>query len=119
MKKNVIYLCFLLVAVACSTSKKAVNVQYNLSNNVVITGGDGYSFDKAKVVIAKNSREGIASEYEYLDKVYGKMHTDWVLVSQSLQYYKKKPFDVLKIKLIKNNKELRVHFNISSFFGKY
>jgi|VirMetMinimDraft_7_1064189.scaffolds.fasta_scaffold09596_3 hypothetical protein len=119
MKKNLMYLCFLILFAACAAPNKSLQSEYTFSNNVIIKGGDGHSFEKSKVIIAQNSRDGIASEYEYLEKVYGKMQTDWILLSQSLQYNKKKPFDVLKIKLLDTNKELRVFFDITSFFGKY
>ena len=119
MRKVVILFIGLLAIASCSTPKNKVADQITLSNNVIIRGGDGSSFEKAKIVIAKNSRDGIASEYEYLGRKYGEMQQDWILIKQSLHHNKDKPFDVLRIKLIKENKEMDVYFEISSFFGKY
>ncbi len=125
MKKIISFLWVLLLLTSCATSTKTTQVKkassntITLANGVVIKGGDGSSFEKAKIIIAKNSMIGIRSEYNYLSKVYGKRGIDWNLIQQSLNYHKKKPYNVLKIKLIKTNKELEVYFEISSFFGKF
>lgn len=119
MKKILLLFIGLLAITSCSTPKKVVSKQYVFSNNVIIRGGDGSSFEKAKIVIAENSRDGIASEYEYLGQKYGEMQQDWILVRQSLHHHKDKPYDVLRIKLLKEKKDIDVYFEISSFFGKY
>ncbi len=77
-------------------------------------GGDGMSMDNAvKITGAKNEQEGVAAEYAYLAKEY----EGYKIVSQSLINKKGKSFDVLEIRT-KENKTVKVYFDISDFFGK-
>jgi len=52
MKKNLMYLCFLILFAACAAPNKSLQSEYTFSNNVIIKGGDGYSFEKSKIIIA-------------------------------------------------------------------
>lgn len=117
MKKLII--CLLCIAFSCSSSKNISENSNRITriDNAQFYGGDGSSFEKAIIIKAKTSSEGIAAEYNYLEKKYGRKNVDWQMIQQSLSYHNKKPFDILKIK--HNNKEFDVYFEISSFFGKY
>ncbi|WP_439130824.1 hypothetical protein [Polaribacter sp.] len=117
MKKLII--CLLLVVSACATSKNTTkkDVKITTIENISFSGGDGSSFKNSVIVNAKNSREGIAAEYKYLAKKYGRRGVDWQMIKQTLSYNDKKPFDVLSINY--NSKKMEVYFEISSFFGKY
>ncbi len=128
MKKEFIIilgLCFLLIS--CGTSfqpnnKKNLTEYYfkkpNLKN-VSYEGGDGSSFEKAVIIKnAKNTRNGIASEYSYLEKEYGKRGTGWIFISQSLERKNENIYDVLRIQNNADNEILIIHFEISDFYGK-
>ena len=90
--KNLTSLLFIILIISsCSSVPKTSNNtvksnQITLSNGVIIKGGDGSSYKKAKIIIAKNSTIGIRSEYEYLEKTYGKRGVDWMFIQQSLNY---------------------------------
>lgn len=68
---------------------------------------DGSSFEKA---IKVNS---VTEEYEWLRKYY----PDFEMISQGLYFENNIPYDVLSI--IVDGVEKKVHFEISSFFGKF
>ena len=119
--KKIIYLLFITLFLSSCGAKKNI-VSANNTNtisvkNVTFSGGDGSSYEKAIIVKAKNSTDGIGAEYKYLDQKYGRRGVDWQMIQQSLSYKNNKPFDVLKIKY--KGKVLNIYFEISSFFGKF
>jgi len=87
---------FLIIMTSCSTTKNIGNIQR-----------DGSSFEKA--VLAKS----ISDEYKYVRKVC----SDCELLGQSLNFKKKKPYDILRLKK-SNGEEISYYFDISKFFGK-
>ena len=119
--KKIFYLLFItLIFTSCGSKKNVIsaNTKNNISvKNVTFSGGDGSSYEKAIIVKAKNSSEGIGAEYKYLDQKYGRRGIDWQMIQQYLSYNNKKPFDILKIKY--KGKVLNIYFEISSFFGKF
>lgn len=119
--KKIIYLLFItLFLSSCGVKKNTVstnNTNKISVENVTFSGGNGSSFEKAIIVKAKNSTDGIGAEYKYLDQKYGRRGVDWQLIQQSLSHKNNKPFDVLKIKY--KGKVVNVYFEISSFFGKF
>jgi hypothetical protein len=119
--KKFIYLLFIALLLSSCGAKKNTIVTNNTNivsvKNVTFSGGDGSSFDKAIIVTAKNSTDGIAAEYKYVAKKYGRRGVDWKMIQQSLSYNKKTPFDILKINY--KEKEINIYFEISSFFGKF
>ncbi|MBM4295821.1 MAG: hypothetical protein FJ126_13090 [Deltaproteobacteria bacterium] len=75
--------------------------------------------EKAVVIKgATNSRDGIAAEYAYLEKRFGKRNVDWKLKRQSLRHHQGKHFDFLEIEL-KDGSPKEVFFDITEFFGKF
>lgn len=120
MKKIIYLLIITLFLTSCGVKKNTIstnNINKISVKNATFSGGDGSSYEKAIIIEAKNSTNGIAAEYKYLNQKYGRRGVDWQMIQQSLSYNKKKPFDVLKIKY--KEKEINIYFEISSFFGKY
>ncbi|MBU0650898.1 hypothetical protein KKC59_03205 [bacterium] len=86
---------------------------------ILFAGGQGHKIEDAiHVVGAKNSIEGVAAEYNYLEQRFGTKDKDWDVKSQSLINEKGKFFDKLEINNIKENKIEDIYFDISEFFGK-
>ena len=81
---------------SCFSTKKLADVQ-----------ADGSSFKQA---ISVNS---IAEEYAYVREVC----PDCVIIAQSLQFHKKKAYDVLEFEQA-DGTTIYYYFDISSFFGK-
>lgn len=115
MKKGLrllfLLLCFGIFSTSCFHHKQSHHAQ---NASISYDGGDGMSMDNAvKISGAKNETEGIAAEYAYLAKEY----TGYKLISQSLINKKGKSYDVLEIRT-KENKTVKVYFDISEFAGK-
>ena len=69
--KKIIYLLFITLFLS-SCGVKRNTVLTNNTNNISVkdvsfSGGDGSSYEKAIIVKAKNSTDGIGAEYKYLD----------------------------------------------------
>jgi len=81
-------------------------------------GGDGSSVESAiRVVGAKGERDGVESEYWYLQQVYGSRESGtWQFVGQSLLHVSGKAYDHLDI--VVGGRRTSVFFDISEFFGK-
>ncbi len=80
---------------------------------VLISGGDGSSFNDAIVISDCTESEGVHQEYIELKKIFGPYKTN----SQRLMEHEGKMFDVLDVELPRG--KLVVYFDISAFFGKY
>jgi hypothetical protein len=78
---------------------------------------DGSSIEKAVIIKAANSMEGISAEYQYLSNKYGIRGQDWNLEMQSLMQDKGKSYDVMMVAL-KDGTKQSIFFDISEFFGK-
>lgn len=87
--------------------------------NIIYQGGDGKTMEDAIIIInARNSRDGIAAEYEYIKETYGTRNIEWKLISQSLDRSTNKKYDIIKIQTIPENKDVTLYFDITNFFGK-
>lgn len=75
---------------------------------------DGSSFEKAIVILKKNTMEGIAEEYKWLKENY----PGYTFISQSLTHKGNKSYDILTIQT-KDGEKKSVYFDITGFFGKF
>src|SRR3989339_214187 len=92
--------------------------QKDLQERIVFEGGAGES--PAAAVVIKGAKDivvGIAAEYYYLEKKYGRQNVNWKLISQNLLHKQDKHFDLLIIKLVDGSQK-EVYFDITEFFGK-
>jgi hypothetical protein len=90
----------------------------NLTKKCTFSGGDGSSEDKAIIIHASSSSEGVEAEYEYLCKNYGERGVDWELYSQTFfTSDARKKIDVLEIRRV-DGSVISVYFDISQFFRK-
>lgn len=121
MKNQILCIVLACCFFSCSSTKTASNAISITSSTDLFSfkGGNGNSFKKAVVIIAKNSKDGADAEYYFLDKKYGREKSNWYLIQKDLVFKENKPYDVLKIKELSNNNEISVYFEISSFYGKY
>jgi hypothetical protein len=72
------------------------------------------------IIDAPDHASGVAAEYEYVSQRYGHRGVDWQLSRQTLVKgtAEGRRYDVLTIRL-KTGQTTDVHFDITSFFGKY
>ena len=128
MKKIIILFGLSLLISSCGTTFQRSNLaRFNrgYSRNIDLTdieflGGNGDSIENAIIIKnAGNSENGIASEYAYIEKHYGKRTIDWEKTKQSLDEKDGKFYDILQIKIISDNQTEIIYFDITDFFGKH
>jgi hypothetical protein len=81
---------------------------------VTYAGGDGATQENAVVIQAKSSMVGVRAEHAWLAQHY----PGFKLTSQSLIRNAGKTYDLLEIRT-SEGQELKVHFDISAFYGKF
>lgn len=79
--------------------------------------GDGSSAGKAVVIKAVSSIIGMSEEYDYLERMCGKMDVDYTCEMQRQKSIKGRHYDIMSIKM-KDGTERMFWFDITSFFGK-
>src|SRR5439155_25620807 len=106
--KNFAAIFFLsLILFACSSTKKNIkananNIKANTNTTVTkinsvdtsLKANDGSSYQNAIIIDDKSEATGIAKEYDWLKKNY----YGYSFISQSLNNYEGKPYDIIKIK---------------------
>lgn len=123
MKKS-IPLLFVIAMVSCTTTKSTKASDYwnqpaDLSK-IVYEGGDGKSLENAVIIKnAENEINGVASEYAYISKGYGKKFTDWKPVGQSTQTIDNKKIDLIMVSIIAKQQTDTIYFDITDFYGKF
>jgi hypothetical protein len=86
--------------------------------HITFKGGPGDTPETAVLISgAPNSIAGIAAEYAYLRKKFGRENVDWNLYRQSVLEQDGKFYDRLELDL-KDGSRKTVFFDISEFFGK-
>jgi hypothetical protein len=81
---------------------------------VVVSPGDGKSFETAVLIREKTEDKGIHAEYVWISEHY----TNYKIVRQSLSTWNKKPFDVITIELGDSSKK-DIYFDISRYYGHF
>lgn len=80
---------------------------------VVVSGGNGSSFENAIIISDCDNMQGIKQEYIELRHRFG----NYRLVRQDLMEYNKKMFDKLEIEG-EDGQIIEVYFDITELFGK-
>ena len=81
-------------------------------------GGDGATKKTAIIILgAKGERDGVDSEYQYLDLLYGPRPDGWTMIQQSLLGDMDQNYDALEIE--RDGKRQTVYFDITAYFGKF
>ena len=81
-----------------------------------ITDSDGSSPEKAIVIQnIKSYSEGVDAECEYLESIYGKQNVEWRLNEQGVTMYRKRFYDIIKIKF-RNGQKRTFWFDINAFY---
>ena len=76
----------------------------------------GESIEEAIIILdAESHAEGVASEYEYLEKKYGKRGEDWEVERQALLQRDERYYDRIDV-CFSDGTRKSVYFDITSFF---
>lgn len=123
--KKLLLLSVLMFLYACASTHSAGDGSFQGSKKekklggIVFEGGDGTSQVRAVIITnAETSYKGIQAETIWLEKNHGIRNLDWRMISQDLLEAKNKTYDVITIKKIASKKEVKVYFDITSFYGK-
>ena len=85
---------------------------------ITFKGGPGDTPETTVVILgASDSIDGIAAEYSYLEKKFGRQNLAWRLRRQSILNQKGKVYDRMDLDMQDGSKKT-VFFDISEFFGK-
>jgi hypothetical protein len=78
----------------------------------------GESMEDAIIIQAPNSEIGVAKEYQWVEKHFGRRNVSWKLASQALVPGGDRFYDLLHIRLA-DGTEKKLYFDITDFFGKF
>ena len=119
MKPFLLFLGVIMLGVIFSVSASAQPApEQPAKPQITFKGGSGETPESAVVILgAPNSIAGIAAEYSYLKKKFGRENDDWLLIRQSVLNQKDKVYDRMDLDL-KDGSKKSVFFDISEFFGK-
>ena len=107
MKRNLLLLIIpILLFYSCAGTKKIAGVYQGIA--------DGTSYKNAIIIQEKSEKAGINAEYAWIKLKYPNSSTR----GQTLNYYEKKPFDIIKI-ITTDGRNIDVYFDISNFYGKF
>jgi hypothetical protein len=112
MKKILFLLAICLSFSACSGHKKITEAN-NTTTAVSSSDRDGSSFEKAIIITEQHETQGIDAEYAWIRAHY----SGYKIAGQSLNNYKKKPYDIINI-IMDDGTKNAIYFDISKFFGK-
>lgn len=101
----------LIISCSLTRGPQTNNVQQSSGQ---VSGGDGSSYAQAVVIEEKSESTGVTAEYAWLKKHY----PGYRMKSQSLNFHKNKPYDILSI-VPAEGEEKEVYFDISNFYGKF
>ncbi|MFZ3223134.1 MAG: hypothetical protein WA142_08575 [Rugosibacter sp.] len=80
--------------------------------------GDGNTRESAIVINATSSIVGINAEYQWLTSRFGKQDQDWTIEMRMYGKTGDKSYETFVIELA-NESSKTVHFDISSFYGRF
>jgi len=89
------------------------------NSEIRFNGGDGSSMENATIIIgAKNEKEVLAAEIDYISRKHGERGRYWKIVMQSNFRENNRYYDEFNIKDLKNDSRTSYYFDITAFSGK-
>jgi hypothetical protein len=79
--------------------------------------GSGQSMEDAIVIHVADASTGVEKEYEILGGMFGRLRSDWDLVSQALMGNGGHYYDQMVIR-VADGSERTIYFDITGFFGR-
>ncbi len=118
MKFNVAYIFGLWIAIFPLFTNDTSMAQSASHNKTSIDTtkylDEGLSFSTAVIMIETSEQKGLNAEYKWIKEHY----PNCKLKKQTLNINNDKPYDIITI-LQTDGKELKLYFNIASFYGKF
>ena len=83
-------------------------------NQIIYEGGDGSSVENAIIIKnATTTHDGIEAEYTWIEKKHGEYNT----IKQSTKALNDKWYDIITVRLLSDNKIVKIFFDITDFYG--
>ena len=89
-----------------------------LSESTKITGGDGASIENALIVTAVDTNDGVSAEKKYIESQCGKWYVDFTVDLQMQIDHQGRHYDLIYVKMKKDDSKREFWFDVTSFFGK-
>jgi hypothetical protein len=127
MKLNPLYFLVLgVLTFSACISRQTVKVNENPEEKkgaIVFSGGAGDSYETAIVLKSvnrsvKKQEDAVAGEYDYISSLYGKKDKEWAVAEQSMVKEDKRVYDMIRVKIIQNDKMHFFYFDITEFSKK-
>lgn len=83
-----------------------------------IVGGDGSSAEKALIVIAVNTQDGVSAQKAYLESKCGKWDIDYTIDRQMQIDHNNRKYDLIYVTMKKDGSKREFWFDVTPFFGK-
>lgn len=85
-----------------------------------ITGGDGSSLENALIVTAADTNDGVSAQKKYIESQCGKWPEDFLyeLQLQINHIELERHYDLIYVKMLKDESKREFWFDVTSFFGK-
>jgi hypothetical protein len=93
---------------------KAQPLTYDTSIGSTKSNEEGLSVNNAVIITETTELKGLNAEYKWIKDHY----VNYKLKMQTLNIVNDKPYDIITI-LQTDGKELKLYFNIESFYGKF
>lgn len=118
MKRNFIYCFVITIGLLSIIPSNKLNAQTAPNNGFyadsVKTNAEGLSFSNAVVISETIELKGLNAESKWIKEHF----TNYKLKMQTLSINDDKPYDIITI-LQSDGKELKLYFNIASFYGTF
>ena len=118
---GIICLAVLCMLAAGCVSKQTVRIKVReskelpRSKKVRYEGGTGESREQAVVIVgAKDIKEGVAAEYDFISENHGRKGKAWRIKGQSQAREEDKVYDMIEIELIESQKTHYYYFDITN-----
>ncbi|MGB7567750.1 MAG: hypothetical protein WBM07_07815 [Chitinivibrionales bacterium] len=127
MKINSVYaLLFVAIIFSACGSRQTVKVSETPDDKkgaIIFSGGAGDSYETAIVLksanrAVKKQEDAVAGEYDYISSLYGKRDKEWVVEEQSMVKENNRVYDMVRVKIVQNDKMHFFYFDITEFSKK-
>lgn len=123
---SVYFLLSVALAFSACISRQTIKVSETPADKkgtIVFSGGTGESYETAVILKSSNrstkkQEDAVAGEYEYISSLYGKKGKDWVVEEQSMVKENKRVYDMVRVKILQNDKMHFFYFDITEFTKK-
>ena len=120
------YLLLIAIAFSACISRQTVKVSETPADKkgaIVFSGGAGDSYETAIILKSANrsikkQEDAVAGEYDYISSLFGKKDKEWMVEEQSMVQENKRVYDMIRVKIVQNDKMHFFYFDITEFSKK-